>query len=191
MLRADAAAPERVVRYRAQTRKMDNGMVYPALFPSEIIRAFENETFDCIHVHHPMFVGPLGVKLGRKYRIPVIYTCHTRYEDYLHYIPLLRINSDSSNIRKKAVGWIRRKVIPSYMRWFADQCDLVLAPSAGMQRVLRGYGMPSSSAVLPTGLEERRFRTVETRVPAIRKRDAKGRKNLPITVPRRETERNY
>ena len=191
MLRADAAAPERVVRYRTQTRKMHNGMVYPALFPSEIIRAFENETFDCIHVHHPMFVGPLGVKLGRKYRIPVIYTCHTRYEDYLHYIPLLRINSDSSNIRKKAVGWIRRKVIPSYMRWFADQCDLVLAPSAGMQRVLRGYGMTSRSAVFPTGLEERFFQTDESRAQEIRKQYGKGKKHLLITVSRLEKEKNY
>ena len=138
-----------------------------------------------------MFVGPLGVKLGRKYRIPVIYTCHTRYEDYLHYIPLLRINSDSSNIRKKAVGWIRRKVIPSYMRWFADQCDLVLAPSAGMQRVLRGYGMTSRSAVFPTGLEERFFQTDESRAQEIRKQYGKGKKHLLITVSRLEKEKNY
>lgn len=191
ILHTDEAAPERVVRYQTQKRKMDNGMVYPAVFPAEIIRTFEIETFDCIHVHHPMFVGPLGVKLGRKYGIPVIFTCHTRYEDYLHYIPAFCINSGSAEIKKKAVDWIGRKVIPAYMRWFADQCDLVLAPSAGMQRVLRGYGMRSRSAVFPTGLEESFFLADDSRAREIRQKYGKGKKHLLITVSRLEREKNY
>lgn len=170
---------------------MDNGMVYPAVFPAEITRAFENERFDCIHVHHPMFVGPLGVKLGKRYGIPVIFTCHTRYEDYLHYIPAFRVDGKSSAVKKRAVEWIRTKVIPSYIRWFADQCDLVLAPSAGMQRVLRGYGMKSRSAVFPTGLEERFFRTSPERAMRIRKEWGRGKKHLLVTVSRLEREKNY
>ena len=191
MLRTDEAAPERVVRYRTQKRKMDNGMVYPAVFPTEIIRALETETFDCIHVHHPMFVGPLGVKLGRKYGIPVIFTCHTRYEDYLHYIPAFRINGSSAEMKKKAVDWIGKKGIPAYMRWFADQCDLVLAPSAGMQRVLRGYGMKSRSAVFPTGLEESFFLADDRRVGGFRQEYGTGKKHLLIPVSRLEREKNY
>ena len=189
--REDEAALENVVRYRARRKKMDNGMVYPAVFPAEITRAFENETFDCIHVHHPMFVGPLGVKLGKRYGIPVIFTCHTRYEDYLHYIPAFRVDGKSSAVKKRAVEWIRTKVIPSYIRWFADQCDLVLAPSAGMQRVLRGYGMKSRSAVFPTGLEERFFRTSPERAMRIRKEWGRGKKHLLVTVSRLEREKNY
>ena len=191
LLREDEAAPERVVRYRTRRKKMDNGMVYPVLFPAEIIRAFENETFDCIHVHHPMFVGPLGVKLGKRYSIPVIFTCHTRYEDYLHYIPAFRVNGKSSAVKKRAVEWIRTKVIPSYIRWFADQCDLVLAPSAGMRRVLRGYGMKSRSAVFPTGLEEKFFLPDQTRAMRIRQKFGKGKKYLLVTVSRLEKEKNY
>ena len=42
--REDEAALENVVRYRARRKKMDNGMVYPAVFPAEITREFENET---------------------------------------------------------------------------------------------------------------------------------------------------
>ena len=189
--REDEAALENVVRYRARRKKMDNGMVYPAVLPLEITRAFENETFDCIHVHHPMFVGPLGVKLGKRYGIPVIFTCHTRYEDYLHYIPAFRVDGKSSAVKKRAVEWIRTKVIPSYIRWFADQCDLVLAPSAGMQRVLRGYGMKSRSAVFPTGLEDRFFRTASERAMRIRKEWGCGKKHLLVTVSRLEREKNY
>lgn len=191
LLREDEAALENVVRYRTRRKKMDNGMVYPAVFPEEIPRAFENETFDCIHVHHPMFVGPLGVKLGKRYGIPVIFTCHTRYEDYLHYIPAFRVNDSGFGVKKKAVEWIRTAVIPSYMRWFANQCDLVLAPSAGMQRVLRSYGMKSRSAVFPTGLEENFFLTDKTRAMQIRQKWGGGKKYLLVTVSRLEKEKNY
>ncbi len=191
MLRTDESAPERVVRYRTQRKKMDNGMVYPSLFPAEITRTFESEAFDCIHVHHPMFVGPLGVKLGKRYGLPVIFTCHTRYEDYLHYIPAFRVSGNVLGMKKRAVEWIRTKVIPAYIRWFADQCDLVLAPSAGMQRVLRGYGMKSRSAVFPTGLEERFFRADQTRAAQIRQKWGKGKKYLLVTVSRLEKEKNY
>ena len=53
VLAADVSAPEQVVRYGTQKRKMDNGMVYPSFYPSEIMEAFERDEFDCIHVHHP------------------------------------------------------------------------------------------------------------------------------------------
>lgn len=95
VLAADVSAPEQVVRYGTQKRKMDNGMVYPSFYPSEIMEAFERDEFDCIHVHHPMFVGPCALYLKRKYRLPLIYTYHTRYEDYLHYIPGLRVDEKS------------------------------------------------------------------------------------------------
>ena len=39
VLAADVSAPEQVVRYGTQKRKMDNGMVYPSFYPSEIMEA--------------------------------------------------------------------------------------------------------------------------------------------------------
>ena len=76
----------RIFRYRTSARCMENGMVYPRLILKEITKVFEEESFDLIHTHHPMFVGMTALYLGRKYQLPVIYTYHTRYEDYLHYI---------------------------------------------------------------------------------------------------------
>ncbi len=190
VIRADEKAPEKVVRYQTQRRKMENGMVYPSVFPKEITRTFEREVFDCIHVHHPMFVGPLGVKLGKKYDIPVIFTCHTRYEDYLHYLPVFRV-SGAGWMKKRAVEWIKTRVIPTYMRWFANQCALVLAPSAGMRQVLREYGMTSRCAVFPTGLEESFFKKDPARAEQIREKYGKGKKHLFITVSRLEKEKNY
>ena len=121
VLRVDEDSPERVVRYHTQRNKMANGMVYPALIPTEVTKVFADEAFDVIHVHHPMFAGPLGVRLGKKYDIPVVFTSHTRYEDYLHYIPALKIHEHSPACKMRAVRWIQGKVIPGYNRWFADQ----------------------------------------------------------------------
>ena len=191
ILEEDKKAPERVVRYRSQKKKMDNGMVYPGIYPTEIFEMFERERFDRIHVHHPMFVGPWALWLGKKYGIPVIYTYHTRYEDYLHYIPCFRINERSTIVKKKAVEWLQRNVIPSYMSWFCNKCDLVLAPSAGMRQMIRGYGVHTPTAVFPTGLDGSFFRKNEKRSREIRKQYAKGKKHLLVTVSRLEKEKNY
>ena len=191
VLRTDGVAPERVVRYHTQKHKMANGMVYPAVFPTEVTEVFAEENFDVIHVHHPMFAGPLGVRLGKKYGIPVVFTCHTRYEDYLHYIPALRVHEHSPACKRRAVRWIQEKVVPGYIKWFADQCDLVLSPSAGMRQVLRGYGMKSVCTVFPTGLEERFFRRNDLRAAAIRREYGSGKKHLLVTVSRLEREKNY
>lgn len=191
ILAEDEKAPERVIRYRSQKKKMDNGMVYPGIYPAEIFEVFERERFDRIHVHHPMFVGPWALRLGKKYGIPVIYTYHTRYEDYLHYIPCFRINERSTIVKKKAIECIQRNVIPSYMSWFCNKCDLVLAPSAGMRQMIREYGVHTPTAVFPTGLDGSFFRKNEKRSQEIRKQYAKGKKHLLVTVSRLEKEKNY
>ena len=49
-------------------------MVYPRLILKELTKVFEEESFDLIHTHHPMFVGMTALYLGRKYQLPVIYT---------------------------------------------------------------------------------------------------------------------
>lgn len=191
MMEEDKRSPERVIRYRSQKKKMDNGMVYPGIRPTEIFETFERERFDCIHVHHPMFVGPWALWLGRKYRTPVIYTYHTRYENYLHYIPCFRINEESTAVKRKAVEWIQKKVIPSYMRWFCDRCDLVLAPSAGMQQMIRRYGAEVPIAIFPTGLDGAFFRKDDVRSREIREKYGQGKKHLLVTVSRLEKEKNY
>lgn len=110
-----------VIRFQVTRQKMENGMVYPKLVSREIWKGFKEHEFDCIHVHQPMFVGTQALYLGRKYQIPVIYTYHTRYEDYLHYIPFFR-EEQAGMWRKKLIWFAKETVIPEYMKWFTNKC---------------------------------------------------------------------
>lgn len=45
---------------------------------------------DIVHVHHPFYLGSAAVKVAQEFCVPTVFTHHTMYEQYLHYIPLPR-----------------------------------------------------------------------------------------------------
>ncbi len=181
-----------VVRFQVTQRKMENGMVYPRLYSKEIRRNFHEKSFDCIHVHQPMFVGTEALHLGKKYGIPIIYTYHTRYEDYLHYIPIFRETEDSGMWRRGLIRLAKEKIVPGYMKWFTNQCDMVLAPTAGMQARIRKNGTVVPMAVMPTGLADEFYREDPQRTREIRRKylGANEKMHLFCSVSRLEEEKN-
>ena len=182
---------EGVIRLQVTRHKMENGMVYPKLISREIRKAFEEQQFDCIHVHQPMFVGTQALYLGRKYQIPVIYTYHTRYEDYLHYIPLFK-EEQAGRWRKELIRLGKEYVVPGYMRWFTNQCDLVFAPTPGMQNRIRENGTEVPMAVMPTGLDDSFYLEDKEKTRAIRRTYLGDEKSghLFCSVSRLEEEKN-
>jgi len=97
-------------------------------------------TMDVLHAHHPFISGPLGVLYGRKWDIPLVFTSHTRYERYAHYVPLVPES-------------LTRAVLDAYMPRFLDQCDLVIAPSQSAYRTLMAYDIDTPVEVVPNGIE--------------------------------------
>lgn len=180
----------RIIRFCTGKQCMDNGMVYPNLILREITDVFANETFDLIHTHHPMFVGPTALYLGRKYQIPVVYTYHTRYEDYLHYLDFLREDKSFPGIRRWVQRLGREEVVPKYMRWFTNQCDLVLAPTEGMQKRIRKNGTHVQTVVFPTGLKEEFYKECTKEAAAIREKYLPQGGILFVTTGRLEEEKN-
>ena len=186
----DAKAEERIIRYRTGKRKIENGMPYPAVFMGDVHRVFEKENFDCIHVHHPMFIGNCALHLGKKYGIPVIYTYHTKYEDYLHYLKCFRVEGRLAGIKSGLLRLTKETLIPDYMRWFTNQCDLVLAPSMGMRDLICANRTQTPVLVFPTGLAEEFFIQDEKRSEALRKKYLGDKKYLLCTISRLEEEKN-
>ena len=68
------AQEEHVIRCGCFKRRMKNGMVYPKVAARQVREAFERESFDCVHVHQPVFMGNTALWLKRRYQVPVVYT---------------------------------------------------------------------------------------------------------------------
>ena len=68
-----------------------------------------------------------------------MFTYHTLYDKYAHYVPLPR-----PLVARQAVAWSIA---------YANSADLVIAPSAGLASRLRAQGVRRPVVVLPTGVD--------------------------------------
>jgi glycosyltransferase involved in cell wall biosynthesis len=140
------------------------------------VRAFRP---DVIHVHHPFWLGSLGVFMARLLNVPVIYTYHTRLEHYAHFVPL--------------PGLLFRNLIShALVRRFANFCDGVIVPTYSTEEYLRMIGVKTPTYVQPTGIEYERFQQVDDdHVEALRTRLALPENTLVlVSVARLSNEKN-
>ncbi len=89
--------------------------------------------------------GP-ALRIAARTGAPVIHTYHTVYENYTHYFS-----------PSKAIG---RKMVIGFTRRTLRKTDAVIAPTAKVARMLKGYGVTQSLHVIPTGLELEKFSAV-------------------------------
>lgn len=163
-----------VVRYRSLVQGVANGFSVPDILDTKIEREFREGGFDVIHVHHPMLIGNLALYLSRKYDVPLCFTYHTQYEQYLHYV--------KASFLKKAV--------PAYVNYFTRQCDMVLAPTPSMQAYLSELSCKANIAVLPTGIALENFEADVWEAKKLRKELLHGKSYLFCTVARLAKEKN-
>ncbi|NPA31595.1 MAG: glycosyltransferase family 4 protein [Chloroflexi bacterium] len=103
------------------------------------------QTMDVVHVHHPLLSGQLALRYAKPWGLPIVFTNHTRYDLYMRaYLPLL----------PDALGDVALK---AYLPRFCREIDLVIAPSRGVQEMLRRLGVDAPIAVVPNGVDLRRF----------------------------------
>ena len=72
-----------VLRYASLPYCFLGGAACPNPFDPRIEEEFRRCRYDIIHVHHPMLIGRTAVRLSRRYRVPLVFTYHTRYDQYL------------------------------------------------------------------------------------------------------------
>ncbi|MFO7171402.1 MAG: glycosyltransferase family 4 protein [Bacillota bacterium] len=98
---------------------------------------------DLVHVHSPFLMGMLGAHYARRLGLPLVFTFHTFYHQYVHYAPLPR--------------WLTEPLTTRWVRDFAARCDLVVAPSTAVASYLRGLGVEVPVEVIPTGVDVQKF----------------------------------
>src|SRR5690606_14482726 len=84
-----------------------------------------------------------ALRTARYRQIPLVFTHHTLYEQYTHYVP-----GDSSTLQRFAVELATR---------YANLCDQVIAPSKSIADLLQQRGVSTPIEVVPTGVYPQRF----------------------------------
>lgn len=189
-----------VFRYGTFLKHFIGGIVLPNPFDRHIEQEFRKQDFDVIHVHHPVLIGHTALRLSKKYHIPLAFTYHTRYEQYLSYLGGIRALEGWAVGPKRLLGplagkilyLIREVLVPYYLRMFMRRCDRVFAPTEEMLEYLHGTCRIEYEklAVLPTGIERRQFRAEEAAVRSVRKRYGAEDCPLFLSVSRMSHEKN-
>lgn len=132
-----------VVRVAAVQHFNGSDFSLPVPIPGQLFEAIEGFEPDVVHSHHPFLLGDTAARAAETYGLPLIFTHHTLYEHYTHYVP-----GDSPRMQRFAVA-----LSTEYTRL----CDAVIAPSESIRDLLRQRGANEAVEVIPSGVDVQRF----------------------------------
>ncbi len=123
-----------------------NGSDFSMALPLSLLHSDDIREFapDVIHSHHPFLIGSTALRTSALLRVPHVFTHHTMYEKYTHYVPG---GSHRLSSFVKRLG-----------TQYANLCDHVFAPSASVKNLLQSRGVATPIDVIPTGLNVMRHK---------------------------------
>jgi glycosyltransferase involved in cell wall biosynthesis len=137
-----------------------NGSDFSVRIPLPFVISQRIDDFkpDILHSHHPFLMGDTALRIARRRDLGLVFTHHTLYEQYTHYVPL-----DSKPLQDFVVH---------LATCYSNFCDQVVAPSRSVARLIRRRGVERPIEDIPTGVDldfftqgsGRRFRKIH-RIP--------------------------
>ncbi|TSC90627.1 MAG: group 1 glycosyl transferase, partial [Candidatus Berkelbacteria bacterium Licking1014_96] len=119
------------------------GYHYVHRLPDEIKKLAA--TMEIVHTHHPFTMGKYSSEIAISNNIPFLFTHHTQYDQYTHYVPLLR---------RKAKNFLY-----GFLKNFCNKCDLIIAPSLGIKKIIKAeYKTKTEIEVVPNSIDIENFR---------------------------------
>lgn len=111
----------------------------PISYGKEIADIFEKLKIDIVHSHHPFGLGQSALIACKKHNnIPIIFTHHTLYEEYTHYVPMIFRGFSRFYIRKRVKQYI-------------ENCDSIIVPNTEMKSLIKANSNAKSINIIPTG----------------------------------------
>lgn len=98
---------------------------------------------DLIHVHSPFTMGWVGKLYANKHKIPLVFTYHTLYESYAHYVPVAQD--------------LAREMASKFSTMFCNHCDHIVVPCEEIKDALLAGEVLSPISVIPTGVPLEKF----------------------------------
>lgn len=136
--RRSISDPPCVFRYPSVPAPTYPGFTLALPFSLRLARTARELELDVIHAQHPFLLGVTARRLARRLGHPLVFTYHTRYEKYAHYVPL----------PERLVALLAIRLACR----FAASADLVVAPSERVAATLVERGVRAPMAVVPTGV---------------------------------------
>jgi len=117
-----------------------NGSDFSAMIPIPGFLETHLQDFqpDIVHSHHPFLMGSTAIRVAAKHETPLVYTQHTMFEEYTHYVPL-----DLPKMKPFVV---------SLCTGYANMADHVVAPSHSVARILKERHVKTPIETIPTGI---------------------------------------
>jgi len=107
--------------------------------PFKIANRIKEFQPDIIHSHHPYLLGDAALRTAWRRNIPLVFTHHTLYEKYTHYVPL-----DSNNLQRFVINLSTQ---------YANLCNRVIAPSHSVAELIKERGVTTPIEEIPTGVD--------------------------------------
>lgn len=104
----------------------------------QIIKKFNP---DIIHIHNEFGIGLSGAWIAKLLKIPYVYTLHTVYDDYIHYVamkPFVPLFKDASHVYFKLLG---------------KQASAITGPSKKVEDFFKGCGVEKPVYVVANSAE--------------------------------------
>ena len=122
-----------------------NGSDFSVALPTSglLTKSLDEFQPDILHAHHPFLLGMTAARVAAYRKLPLVFTHHTLYEQYTHYVP-----GDSPTLKRFAIELATR---------YANLSNQVFAPSESIGDLLRKRGVVTPIRVVPTGVELEAF----------------------------------
>ena len=135
---------------------------------------------DIIHAHHPILLGQTAANKASELDLPLVFTFHTQYREYTHYLPL----------PQEAIQLFLKDAIESWLREFMGKCQHIVIPSKSMKDILvDDYGLVDRFTVIPTGLDLKPYHSADGNT--IRTRMNWQKDKVLVSIGRLAMEKNW
>lgn len=99
---------------------------------------------DVVHTHHPVLLGQTAASKAEELYLPLVFTFHTQYREYTHYLPL----------PMEEIQEFLKSTVENWLKDFMQKCQHIVVPSESMKEILmKDYGLQDRFTVIPTGID--------------------------------------
>ena len=135
---------------------------------------------DVIHTHHPILLGQTAARKASELDLPLVFTFHTQYWEYTHYIPF----------PQEAIQDFLKNAVHRWLREFMQKCQHIIIPSESLKDILfRDYGLHERYSVIPTGTDLEPFLSADGK--SLRSKNGWQEETVLISVGRLAPEKNW